>query len=209
MGACSGSGCFVSTDWKTGIREIQRDAEDMYGEQDGYSGAPNSCEFIYKGEYFELGKNTKKATEQLNAFIDSRLDCLGTGDGEVIKVGIDGYVIINTVFKEVFGYAPFDRYYFLQKMGREPALLLKENPYKASTMNFVIVEGGTISELKKSAHKLMRQEKYSCNYYILSKNHLYFCTKEEVKKEKTSRKTNEKYLVLPLYKFIYYGWYRE
>lgn len=208
MGAISGRGSFVDTDWRNGIRKVQIGASEMFGYQEGYSGAENSCDFCYKGEYIDFGKNTKKAEKDLNTFIHKRLEKLGAGDGEIINVGQDGVLICSTVFKEVKYRAPFDRYHYLRNMKKGPSVLLEKPMYGAN--DFVIpVEEGTVALLKEYAHTLLRESKYSEDYYILTKNKLYLCTGDCEKKKKTTRVTTDKYLVLPIYKFIYYGWYRE
>ncbi len=207
MGACSGYGTYVSTDWKKGINEIIEDAEAMYGSQEGYSGAENSCNFYYEGSHLEFGKKTKKAEKDLSAFIESRLDRLGSGEGEVIKVGEEGAVICSTEIVEQHGIARFDRGYYLSKMKKEPALLLKIDIHVTGGVR--VISGGKVSELKEEVHKLLRNEKYENEYYILTKNKLYLCSGKSVFKKQTKMKTNDKVLVLPQYKFVYYGWYRE
>lgn len=209
MGACSGSGSFVNTSWRRGIEEIQRLAEEEYGTQEGYSGAENSCEFRYLGEYFEYGKDTKKAKKDLNKFVESRLDRLGSGDGEVISVGSVGAVIYNTVIKEVNGQGPFDTRWYLKNRKKGPAVCIKEIITPTGYQKYSVVAEGTVAELKKKVHKYLRDDGYTFDYYILNTNKLYLCTGEFVKVEKTKRTTNEKYLVLPLYRYVYYGWFRE
>lgn len=36
MGACNIEGAYVSTDWKTGIKEVQKAYTEKYGLKDGY-----------------------------------------------------------------------------------------------------------------------------------------------------------------------------
>ena len=96
MGACNGGGTFIDSNWRRGIALVQEEAERENGHRDGYSGAPNSCHFSYYGQNLEFGKNTKKAQKDLDAFIDKRMDVLGSGEGEIICVGIEYYGIIST-----------------------------------------------------------------------------------------------------------------
>ena len=203
MGACSGSGYFIDSSWRRGINAVQDDAEREYGHQEGYSGAPNSCYFRYLGEKLEFGKNTKKATEDLNKFIHSRLDRLGTGEGEIIATNLEYYGIISTDIQEV-SYTHFDSRSYLRAMKKGPAVLLKNNEGYLQK-----VSEGTIADLKKEAHLELRRNKYEYDYYIVGKTKTYLCTGKVKQQKKTQRVTDDKVMVLPFYKFVYYGWYRE
>ena len=206
MGACSGSGSFVDSSWRRGMRLIQEEAEREYGHQEGYSGAPNSCDFFYKGEKFEFGKDTKKARKELNDFVRLRLDNLGTGDGEIISVGVEYYGIISTEIVEE-NWVSFDSRYYLKNAKKGPAVLLK--PYSFGDNYMKVVAEGTVADLKKIAHSELRKEKYETDYYIVSKTKTYLCTAKIKQQKKTQKQTDDKVMVLPFYKFIYYGWYRE
>ena len=51
MGATWLQGKFKALDWRDGIDELQRQADNKYGYNDGYSGAINTCNFISKCMY--------------------------------------------------------------------------------------------------------------------------------------------------------------
>ena len=149
MGACSGGGTFIDSSWRRGIEIIQDEAEREYGHQEGYSGAPNSCNFFFVGEKFELGKDTKKAQKDLNDFIDKRMDRLGTGEGEIISLGIEYYGIISTeIIEEIF--VNFDSRYYLKKAKKGLAVLLM--PYDRSNSYMKVIAEGTVADLKKIVH---------------------------------------------------------
>lgn len=206
MGACNGGGTFIDSNWRRGIVLVQEEAEREYGHQEGYSGAANSCDFSYIGQKLEFGKNTKKAQKDLDAFIDKRMDMLGSGDGEIICIGIEYYGVISTEISET-DWAPFDSRYYLKSMKKGPAVLVE--PYDYSYNYMRVIAEGTVADLKKRAHAELRKNKYDKDLYIIGKTKTYRC-KGKIKQQKvTKRKTDDKVLVLPFYKFVYYGWYRE
>lgn len=196
MGACNGGGSFEAFDWREGIRNIQDEAESYYGHQEGYSGAANSCSFSYGGDKRGL---TKK---QLDKFIDERMENLGTGDGEVVKVDISGYGIIKTQVQPA-GFLRFDTRELMRGLKR-PAILIEDAGYTQRK-----IAEGTQAELKRKVDSLLRSCNYSKTYYILTRKDSYICSGNIKNVKKTTQKTTEKQLVLPLYKFVYYGWYRE
>lgn len=196
MGACDVGGTFKAYDWRSGIQRVIEDAEAYYGHQEGYSGAANSCSFSYKGDKSSL---TKK---ELNAYIDSRMDNLGKRDGEVILVGIEGYDIIKTEYVPQTVDDPlFIKRLFVGQKG--PALLLV---YDWRSNNYKIERAGTIAEMKALAHIRLRSENYEKNYTILTKKGKIVCKGVVTNVKKTTRKTDEKNLILPIYKYMYYGW---
>lgn len=204
MGATGGSGKFLDWDWKNGISAVQQYARQVYGDEYGYSGAENSCSFSYKGEYLSFGKKTKKAEKELKEFIDKRLENLGNGCGEVIRVGLEGYNIFTTEIKEFDGLTDIDTRYYLKNMKKGPAVLLRK-----VGLSYDVVSEGTVSQLKSVAHQELRHYKYLNDFYIVSKYKIYKCYGKRVFKQKTTRVTNDNILVLPLYSFVYYGWYRS
>lgn len=202
MGACNGSGTFVSVDWKSGIREIQQADEEYYGFQDGYSGATNSCNFIYKGDY----SNILQSKSEIIKYINNRLDNLSNGDGEIICLGVDSYMIYTTYIAET-DYAEFiDSKSVYKNRKKGPAVLVKYDP---SCKYPITIAEGTISDLKKLVHKELRDCKYQYTYYIIGKTKLYVCSYLSKKQKKTKKKTDDKILVLPLNEYLYYGWFRE
>lgn len=198
MGGCWGSGSYVSSDWKEGIKCVQKEAEHYYGIQDGYSGAPNSCSFTYLGDF------VKKTSKELDSFIQSCMDKMGNGDGGVVRMGIQSYNIYSTCIEEC-ECLPFDSKYVLKQLRKGPAALVS-NKYNIGVN---ILKEGNITELKKYAHIILRDNKYAEKIYIVGRNKSYLCTYNLKEVKKTQRKTDDKYLVLPVYKFIYFGWFRE
>lgn len=206
MGACSGSGSFIDSSWRRGITLVQQEAEKEYGHQEGYSGAPNSCSFRYIGEKLDFAKDTKKARKDLDNFIRQRMDNLGNGDGEIISLGVEYYGIISTEIKEEICVG-FDSRYYLKNAKKGPAVLLA--PYDTSGSFMRVIAEGTVADLKKLAHSELRKNKYEIDYYIVTKTKNYLCTGKVKQQKKTQRQTDDKVMILPFYKFIYYGWYRE
>ena len=94
MGAYNIEGTYVSTDWKTGIEEVQKAYTEEYGYQEGYRGGPNCVSFTYKGDFTSLPKLS------LRKYIHKRMDVLGKREGEIIKIGNVGYSIRQAKIKD-------------------------------------------------------------------------------------------------------------
>lgn len=200
MGACGISGTYRAYDWQSGIRRVQEEAEAYYGHQEGYSGAANSCSFYFKGNKFDVKE------KELNKYIDERMDMLGKRDGEVLCLGVEGFDIIKTVIEPCNRNISDVDKKFLFKGIKNPALLLR---YNYSRDFYEVVKTGTIAEMKVAAHEQLRKKNYSENYYILTKKSMLSCKGDKKTVKKTTRKNDVKTLVLPIYKFIYYGWAAE
>lgn len=222
MGACSVGGSFYSTDWRCGVgayfsrdREtgkpvfkdltgmsgidvLQEEASERYGD-DPYSGTIATCSFRYAGDL------SAKKEKEVEKFIDDRMDKLYKRDGEVIRVATMGYIICTTDISEVKFGLPFDSRYYLKQARKGPAILLEEQ----GQGYYRIVEEGTIAELKKAAHECLRRHNYGTSYYIVGKSSAYFCTYKGKFQAKTTRKSDDKNLIMPIYKFRYYGWAAE
>ena len=194
MGACDVSGKFKDYSWKRGIRQIQDDAEAYYGHQEGYSGAENCCSFSFGGSCADMSK------KELDKFIDKRMDELYKGHGEVLKGKIVEYAIIETEIVETL-FLSFDSRSYLRNMKKGPALLVKllENGYPR------LMKEGTVADLKKYAHRLLREDKYNYEYFIIGKTKTYSCRGKVKYQKLTKKQTDEKHLVLPVYEFYYYG----
>ena len=193
MGATWLQGKFKALDWRDGIDEIQRQADYKYGYNDGYSGAANTCNFVSKGGCYSMKE------KEIAEFIEQRKENLGDGMGEVLKDKVVEYAILTTEFEDVYT-APFDTRPCLLNMKKGPGVLV--NP------RGIPVGEGTVAELKKRAHNIMRQDNYRFNYYIVSKKKTYFCTYKAKYQRTTQRESDDKYLVLPVHEYIYYGWGR-
>ena len=222
MGACSVGGSFYSTDWRSGVgcrfgkdREtgkivskeltgmsgidaIVEEARIEYGD-DPYSGTVATCSFRY------IGDISYKKEKEIDKYINERMDDIDKRAGEVAKVATMGYIICNTNISEIKYGLPFDSRYYLRQARKGPAVLVEErgNGY------FRVVEEGTVAELKKAAHQLLRQNNYGTYYYLVGKNTSYFCTYKGKFQAKTTRKSDDKNLVLPVNKYVYYGWAAE
>lgn len=207
MGACNGGGFFVDSDWRRGISIVQKEAEREHGVEDGYSGAANSCSFRYVGQKLEFAKKTKTAEKELYKYIDERMENhLGSGDGEIIKLDVEYYGIITTEIVEEI-YTHFDSRYYLKLMKKGPAILIE--PYDYDGSYYRIIAEGTVADLKKKAHAELRKSKYDKDLYIVGKTKTYLCTGKIKQQKATKRETDDKVLVLPFYKYVYYGWFRE
>lgn len=99
MGSVSFGHVFNHYDWRMGIRELQRQADEEYGHQQGYSGAINSC------DHFTLHRPNRPLRNMQDVwdYADSRLEHLGKREGEVIDLGITGYSIAKPVVNEFGG----------------------------------------------------------------------------------------------------------
>lgn len=198
MGACWGSGTFVHSDWRQGIYEIQKSAEEYYGDQDGYSGAENSCSFSY------LKDLSNKSEKELKKLMEDYMDKLDSGDGYVCNLGVDSYALYATkIISDVT--APFDTRAILKNMYKGPCMLIRLD----NMGNVHMVDEGTLVDLKYKVHIKLRRSNYLEEYYILSKKKSYYCTYEKKVQKSTKRKTDENILVVPLKKYIYFGWFKE
>ena len=196
MGACSISGSFVDSDWKKGMNRVQDEDEQYYGYQDGYSGASNSCSFCFR--------DVSVKEKDIQKYIKDRLEVLGSGDGEVIPLGIESYAVCSAVIFEC-PYPPFDSRSYLRGC-KEPAVLLKLNRRRGATNFYKEISAGTVSDLKKQAQMLLYKDKFETDYYIVGRSKTYKCTEKRVIYKKTNKKSTNEILVVPLYKFLYYGW---
>ena len=200
MGACEIGGKFEAYDWKEGIRRIQEEAAYEYG-HDYYNGAANNVSFRYGGDKSNL---TKK---QLDEYVKGCMEKLGTGDGEVIKIGSGGFRLYSTEYKEGTGIPmplSFDSgtKEFLKRSIRPAVLLTCDNNGRVECHG-----EGTIAKLKEMAHNKLRSEFYRRDYYILRKNATYICCMPVWKDQsKTTRKTTPKLLVVEKATYGYYGW---
>ena len=127
------------------------------------------------------------------------LDELYKGHGEVLKGKIVEYAIIETEIVET-PFLSFDSRAYLRNMKKGPALLVKlENGYPR------VMKEGTVADLKKYAHRLLREDKYNYEYCIIGKTKTYSCRGKVKYQKLTKKQTDEKHLVLPVYEFYYYG----
>lgn len=207
MGATSSYDFYVDVDWKRGIYNVHIGHYDSYKYNNRISSCWNNCSFSYKGKYFDLGKDTNKSREELMDFMSSRLEKLRNGEGEVIAVGQEGFLIYSTEIEEYTRPAPFDRQFYYKRRKFGTAVLIKEEKKNYGYTDYTVISEGSLAELKSKVHSLLREDKYAYKYYIVTKDKLYICKGKYVERKKTTRQTSDKYLVLPLYKFFCYGWY--
>ena len=199
MGGVAIGGTFVNGDWRIGMKKIQDEAREYYGDRHGYSGAENSCCFQYAGDKSDL---TKKQLEQ---FIEDRMDRMYNRDGEVIKIGTKGYRLIKTTFKEETMYSAL-HYKDLFKGTSYTAFLMKES-YRPGLLQKI--KGGSFEDMKKAANMELRHTNYSEPLYIVTKKKIYMCWGDYKDVKTTTRRTDEKTYVMPMYEFRYYGWAAE
>ena len=206
MGSCSVSGSFKDIDWNNGIEKIKRQADAYYGYQDGYSGAENCVNFCFAGNHPEL-----KTSKQISKYINKRLDYLNKRDGEVICVGIDEYKIITTKFMESrqAGWHSPAFYNSVVVKSKSATLVRIYNDGR----EIEAVAAGTVADMKKKAHECLRKYNYqpNCIYEIVCHRakQIISCDADVKSVKTTKRKTDSKYMVLPVYKYIYYGWAPE
>lgn len=196
MGACNIEGTYVSTDWKTGIEEVQKAYTEEYGYQEGYSGGPNCVSFTYKGDFTSLPKLS------LRKYIHKRMDVLGKREGEIVKIGNVGYSIRQAKIKDN-GATPSFLQRYLYKV-KKPSVLLK-----FSLNCFSVIAEGSVRDMKALAREELRKAKYVGSYYIVKKDKYWKCIGEQKIQKRTQRKTNDKIMVLEMARYEYYGWAPE
>ena len=69
--------------------------------------------------------------------------------------------------------------------------------------------GGTLEEMKKAANLQLRHTNYAKPVYIVTKKKVYICWGDYKEVKTTTRRTDEKTYVMPMYEFRYYGWAAE
>ena len=175
MGACNIEGTYVSTDWKTGIEEVQKAYMEEHGYQEGYSGGPNCVSFTYKGDFTSLPKLS------LRKYIHERMDVLGNREGEIVKIGNIGYSIRQAKIKDN-GATPSFLQRYLYKV-KKPSVLLK-----FSLNCFTVIAEGSVRDMKALACEELRKAKYVGSYYIVKKDKYWKCIGEQKKSKKDSKK---------------------
>lgn len=198
MGAIDIGGEFKAYDWKSGIKAVQDEAEAYYG-YDPYNGAANNVSFSYDGDKSNLSK------KELEKYERNLLEKLGKRQGVVFKKQSLGFKVITTKYTDtnevviLFSVRQIDN---ILKMYKGPAVLVTTD----NNGGILFVANGKIKELKEQAHKLLRKEYYRRNYIILKKdqNHIV-CTGVEKSYKTTTKKTDDKHLVLEYNLYGYIG----
>jgi hypothetical protein len=177
--------------------ELKAEATIEYGHQDGYSGQINSCGDI------TLHRPSKplKTDKQLWDYVQDRMDDMGTGVGEVIDLGIVSYSIAKPVVKEFTGRLQID--FSQYRSVKDPAILLHPNGRMIAT--------GTLAELKEKAKRLVLQETFENDYYIVGKStkKVYVVTGEGKMVKTTTKKSDANCKVIPYHNYVVYGWARS
>lgn len=197
MSACEVSGTYTAYDWLTGIHEVQEVAAYEHG-TDYYNGAANNVDFKYVGD--KSGLSQKEQSELEETWINK----LGKKQGVVFKVKTEGYKVITTGFEAVENHplAENVRVKEYLKKYKEPAVLIRWNLMQAN-----YVASGTIAEMKEKAHKMLCEHNFNiCLYIVRRDGKVIVCTEEAKMYKTTTKKTNSKYLVLPVSTFRYVGW---
>lgn len=194
MGATEIMHQFEHHDYRIGIRELKKKADEVYGHQDGYSGEINSV------DNFRLHRPTApiKTNKQLLAYIENRLEkAIETREAEVIDLGVVGYTIAKPVVNEYYGQLQMNP--SLLRGLKEPALLLNERGGA--------IKQGTVASLKEFGKRKVMQERFEHDYYIISKNtpKVYIITGEGKLVKNTSKKNDSSQLILPIHKYVVYG----
>lgn len=193
MGVYEFSHTFEHYDWKMGIRDLQQDADDEHGHQQGYSGEINSV------SNFSMHRPNKKFKSMSDVwdYVEDRYGDMDKGDGEIIDLGLVGYSIAKAVVQEYHG--NLNTSSSTLRGIKEPAVLLDERGF--------VKARGTMAELKEKAKRLVLKEKFQHDYYIVGKNspRIFVATGEGKMVKNTSRQSDSNTLVLPYHKFVVYG----
>lgn len=187
---------FESHDWRQGVRELKEEAIFQYG-HNPYAGTISCCDSI------SLHSPRRGLTDEgeIYAYINDRLDDM-YDSGEVISLGIKGYSIAKPVIKDYYG-GDIDKKTFFRGH-KEPAVLISERAHS-------IIKRGSVAELKEYAKNLVMKEKFEKDYFIVGKNLAVplKITGEGKIVKRTSRKSSDKSLVLPVHDYVVYGWARS
>lgn len=195
MGVAEFFHTFEHYDWRLGIKDLQEEAEEEYGHQQGYSGEINSMSV----SNFSVHRpnRTFKSMQDVWDYVEDRIEYIEKREGEVIDLGITGYSIAKAVVKEYHGNHNISS---STLMGiKEPAVLLDEHGF--------VKARGTMAELKERGKQQVLKERFEHDYFIVGKNstRIFIITGEGKSVKKTSRQSDANTLVLPYHKFVVYG----
>lgn len=193
MGVSSFVHSFEHYDWRIGIRELQKEAEHMYGDCEGYSGEINCC------TDFKLHRPrvSIKTSGQLDEYIHDRFNYIAKRAGEVIELANKGYLLAKPVVQDYHGVVPLDP----RDVRAEAKPWLLVNEFGMS------IASGSLADLKSKAKRIVMHEKFEKDYLIIKNNltKIYIVTGESTFVKTTKRVSDSTCLVLPYNKYIVYG----
>lgn len=193
MGGCSIQHTFEHYDWRIGVEDLKREAEEYYGHQEGYSGAINSCCISLHSP-----KCTLKSIKQAYDYAETRLEFLPNGDGECVRLGLKGYTIIKPVIE------PYPR---TKNLNFEPENIDRHGkPAVLVSKSGSFVSNGTLSEMKETAKNLLIRGNFKNDYFIVTKSKVFKCTSEKKQVKTTKQQSNTNQVVLPRHTYVVYGW---
>lgn len=206
MGACEVMGSYCDYEYSHGINNIQAQLTEEYG-TDLYNGTASTVDFGFIGDFESVRKSYRFVGEKAwrekllseNEFIKERMKNLSKRQGEIIRCEIREYHIFTTDI--VTYHFPSMRMKEMRKGVKKPAVLIKEGRF----FNYVKLFEGTVADCKKMAHRLLREGLYREEMYIVSRSGVLYCSGNCKKVAKTKRTTNDRTLVVPVYRFRYYG----
>ena len=140
---------------------------------------------------------------QVEKYINDRLDNMWKREGEVILTETLEYHVITPGYRKV----TYPNLEVLRKGNASPYIVASAD----GNGNYsVIFKGNTLKDCKEFAHKWLRQTKYSRDCIIAGRPSVthgenVLCTGEVKTYKKTTKKTDEKHLVLAYNNYRYFG----
>lgn len=196
MGNVNFSHFFEHHDWRKGVEELQARAIRNYGE-DPYNGTISTVNNIS----LHRPSRSLKTESELWEYLQQRLNYLNSREGEVIDLGVVGYIIAKPVITRWTQEVPnFDPSIF--KRFNTPAVMYNGRGFTGDV--------GTVAELKKKAERLIVTMKFKYDYFIVGRTGtVYICTGEGKTVKSTQRKSTPTSLVLENHRWVVYGWAKE
>lgn len=206
MGACDYINTLISCDIREDIANLSKSVVDMLEDSEDipYSGGINTISF--RRQY---AKKLLTEDEKYN-FIEDRLNELGKGEGEIVDLGVEYYVKAYVDFTE----SDIDFFKRKTKISKE-TLNFYYKKFSSDRKFLVVDETGSyyssfknMKEAKSFVNKRILNEKFSTDYFILSKSNIIFCTGIGDRYDRRIFPSSN-YLVIPYHKYLLIGWARE
>lgn len=182
-------GQFEDYDWQHGV-EVMKRSPFLF--RDGKAAPEMSASFSYLGDFEGAGYRN------MADCMEDRLKALGPGEGEVVRLGLRRYNVYKTQYT-TRRFCP-QKLRDIKDCSDKPAVLVDGFPASCRP-----VMEGTVRECREEAHKLLRSCRYDRDLYVVTDGFCIVCTYRLSKVISPARGTDDKYLVLPIYSFRYYG----
>lgn len=176
---------YEGTDWKPVLyKSLNEDYE-----KHGLNSKLNQCTIGYGGDISKMSKN------DVEQYIFKAKLNLPIGQGVIYKGKMLGYLVCSTFIHETDN-IPGDASWWLSYGKLSEATLLSDQ-----LGQWQAIACGSLTEMEKKAHVLLREHKYEYKYYIITRDKNYVCSGNISRRKATISKTDSTYLVTPYYEY--------